>query len=132
MKPSNRFVWWAPRILCILAIAFVSLFAFDAFSPEKNFWQNLAGLLIHLIPSLILTAMLIVAWKWELVGGILIAVTGLALIPVIFNINNRPGNTTGQTLGIALMVTLPFIVTGILFIVSHYVGLRHSAGEQQP
>lgn len=41
-------------------------------------------------------------------------------------------NTVGQTVVIILMVTLPFIITGILFVVSHYVTIRHVAGEQQP
>jgi len=132
MKPSHKLLWWTPRVLCILVIAFISLFAFDAFAPGNTFWQNLAGLLIHLIPSLILVALLVVAWKWELVGGIMITVLGLAATPVIFNINSRPGNTPGQALGIALLVGLPFIVAGILFIVSHYVNARRNPDEQLP
>jgi hypothetical protein len=51
---------------------------------------------------------------------------------LIFNVNNRPGNTFGQTLGVTMMITLPFIVIGILFIVSHYMNKRHGTGEQQP
>jgi len=132
MKPHNRFLWWTPRILGILAIIFISLFAFDAFSEDSSFWQNLAGFFLHLIPSFALIALLIFAWKQELWGGIAFTVLGLFFVPLIFNVNNRPGNTFGQTLGITMMVTLPFIVIGILFIVSHYMNKRHGTGEQQP
>ena len=132
MKPYRKILRWTPRVMFIIAILFVSMFALDAFSPEMTFWQNLAGFLIHLIPTFVLIAVLIVAWKWELLGGILSTVMGLALTPVIFNFNNRPGNTVGQTLGIALMVTLPFIVAGILFLVSQYVNKSHRTDEQQP
>ncbi len=130
MKPHNRFLWWTPRILGILAIIFISLFAFDAFSEDSTFWQNLAGFLLHLIPSFVLIALLIFAWKQELWGGTAFTVLGLFFIPLIFHVNNRPGNTFWLTLGVTMMVTLPFIVIGILFIVSHYVNKRRLAGDQ--
>lgn len=117
-------------MLCIIAIAFISLFAFDVFSPERTFWQNLVGLLIHLIPSFILIAILLVAWKWELAGGIVITILGLAATPFIFSVNSARHGTFAETLGIALMVTAPFIITGILFIISHYVNRKHRTAEQ--
>ena len=66
MKTSIRVFHWLPRIICILAILFVSLFAADAFAPGLTIWQQLGAFFIHLIPSFILLSLLIVAWKWEL------------------------------------------------------------------
>jgi hypothetical protein len=74
MKTSTKVFQWIPRILCILAILFVSLFALDAFSSERTFWQNVAAFLMNLIPSFVLLAVLIVAWKWEKVGGIILVI----------------------------------------------------------
>lgn len=117
-------------MLGILAIIFISLFAFDAFSGERTFWQKLAGFLIHLIPSFALTGLLIFAWKQELWGGLAFTVVGLVFAPLIFNVNDHPGNTFLQAFGVAMMITLPFIVIGVLFIISHYVNRRHVAGNQ--
>jgi len=94
MKTTIRVFQWLPRAICILAILLISLLAADAFAPGLTIWQQLGGFLIHLIPSFILLAILIVAWKWEFIGGILI-------------------------------VTFPFVVAGILFIISHFMNKKN-------
>ena len=76
-----------PRIICILAILFVSMFAADAFEPGLTIWQQLGGFFMHLIPTYVLIAALVVAWKWELVGGIVFLVIGLGLSPFVLNLN---------------------------------------------
>ncbi len=121
MKTSEKIVYWVPRILCILAILFISMFALDSFSRERTIWQNIGGLLIHLIPSFILIALLIVAWKRELIGGIIFTIIGLGISPFIYSHNFRMNQSVGQSLGVLLIVTVPFIIVGILFIVSHYM-----------
>ena len=121
MEKSISLFHWLPRIICILAILFVSMFALDAFAPGLSIWQQIGAFLIHLIPSYVLLALLIVAWKWEYIGGIIITIIGIGLSPFVFFLNfNRNHLTASQSLGIILMVTFPFIVVGILFIVSHY------------
>lgn len=102
-----------------MAILFVSLFAADAFAPGLTIWQQIGGFFIHLIPSFILLAFLIVAWKWELIGGIIIMVIGLVLSPFVFMLNYNRNHSFWMSLGIILMITIPFVVVGILFIVSH-------------
>jgi len=87
MKKSIKVFHWLPRIICILAILFVSVFALDAFSPELTIWQQIGGFLMHLIPSFILLAFLIVAWKWEYIGGIIFAIIGLIMSPFVFVMN---------------------------------------------
>ena len=87
MKPYIGILHWTPRIICILAILFVSLFAADSFSPELKFWQQLAAFFMNLIPSFILLAILFVAWKWEKIGGIIFTVIGFGLSPFIFQHN---------------------------------------------
>jgi len=122
MKTSNSLFYWLPRIICILAILFVSMFALDAFAPGLTIWQQLGDFFIHLIPSFVLLAFLIVAWKWELYGGIIFTIIGLGLSPFIFMLNqNRNHFSIGASLGVVLMITFPFVVVGILFIISHFL-----------
>ncbi len=119
MKISVSVFHWLPRIICILAILFISMFAADAFAPGLTIWQQLGAFLMHLIPSFILLAILIIAWKWELIGGIIFAVTGLALSPLVFMLNYENNHSIGMSLGIIALITFPFIVVGVLFIISH-------------
>jgi hypothetical protein len=121
MKKYVRVFHWFPRILCIVAILFISLFALDAASPGMTIWQQFGAYLMHLIPSFILLLLLLVAWKWEYIGGIIFAIIGLGMSPVIFILNYNRNQSIATSLGIILVITFPFIVTGILFIISHFM-----------
>ncbi len=127
MISATKLLHWLPRVLCILAILFVSLFALDAFAPGLTIWQQLGAFVIHLIPSFVLLALLLIAWKWELVGGIILAATGLAFSPLVFAKNYRGTGSIGTCLGIVLMVTFPFVVVGVLFIMGHFHKRRQRA-----
>ena len=120
MNISVKTWYWLPRILCILAIAFVSLFALDAFSSELSLWQQIGAFLMHLIPSFILLALLILAWKKELIGGIIFMLLGLGLSPVVFSHNYRMNHSIFMSLGIILTITIPFVIVGLLFLISHF------------
>lgn len=121
MKKSLKVFHWLPRIICILAILFVSLFAADAFSPELTIWQQLGAFIMHLIPSFILIAFLIVAWKWEYIGGIIFIIIGLGLSPFVFVHNYKMNDSIWMSLGIILSITIPFVIVGVLFMVSHFL-----------
>ncbi|MFA6549845.1 MAG: hypothetical protein WCT36_00635 [Candidatus Gracilibacteria bacterium] len=83
MSKINKFIYWTPRILSIIFIAFLALFSLDVFSSESSFWQIILGLLIHNIPVFVLLAILIISWKYEIVGGIAFILAGLAYIVLI-------------------------------------------------
>ena len=116
MKPSVKVIHWLPRIICILAIAFISLFAGDAFEHGHTIWEKLGGFLIHLIPSFILTIVLLIAWKWEFIGGIVFIVIGLGFSPYILLHGERE---LFWSLVAVTFINLPFVVVGILFLISH-------------
>jgi hypothetical protein len=120
MEKSIRILHWAPRILCIAAILFVSLFALDAFEPGLPLGDQVKGFLIHMIPSFILLAILLLAWKWELTGGILFILIGLVTTPVIFSGNYRVNESIWLSVVIVLTITIPLLVVGILFVLSHH------------
>lgn len=119
MKKSTKVFHRLPRIICILAILFVSLFALDAFEPELTIWQQIGAFLVHLIPSFILFALLIVTWKWEFIGGIIFTFIGLGFSPFIYMHNYKMNQSILMSLEIILAIAIPFVIVGILFIVSH-------------
>jgi hypothetical protein len=81
-KTLKNFLFWTPRIAGILFILFISLFALDIFDEQLGFWGTIVGLFMHLIPSILLTIALIIAWKWEWVGAVLFI--GWAVWYVVF------------------------------------------------
>jgi len=121
MSNALKIIHWTPRILCIIAILFISLFAADAFGHGGGFWKELGDFIIHLIPSFILLVFLIIAWKWELIGGIVLIVIGLIMTPIIYSHNFAMNQNVGMSLIVIASITFPFIVVGVLFIISYYM-----------
>ena len=121
MKNLAYWFHWIPRVLCILAILFLSMFALDSFAPGLSVWEQIRDFLIHLIPSYVLIAILVVAWKWEKIGGIILMVVGLGFSPSIFLLNYHRSGSIWIALGIVLVINLPFILIGALFVLSNYL-----------
>lgn len=119
MKRPVTLFGWIPRILCIVAILFISMFALDSFESGLTIWQQLGAFAMHLIPSIILLALLILAWNREMLGGIIFVALGICLSPFIFSMNYQNNHSVLMSLGIILAITFPFVLVGILFIVSH-------------
>jgi prolipoprotein diacylglyceryltransferase len=120
MGKSISVFHWLPRIICILAILFISMFALDAFSPGLTLWKQIGDFLIHLIPSYIMIALLVIAWKWEYVGGIIFTVIGFVFCLSVFLLNyNRNHFSAAQSFINTLIVAIPFVLVGILFMMSH-------------
>lgn len=112
----KRFLYWLPRALGIAFILFISLFALDVFSAEEPLSYQMLAFLIHMIPSFILIAILLVAWKWQLIGGILYIIAGL--IYLIF--------TGGMPLMVYTVICGPVFLIGILFISNHILEKKES------
>lgn len=119
MKTSDKIWHWLPRIICLAAILFISLFAADSFTPGLTIWQQLGNFVMHLIPSFILLSILIVAWKREFIGGLLFIFIGLVFSPIVFFHNYNMNHSIWMSLGIIMAITFPLLMVGILFIISH-------------
>jgi signal transduction histidine kinase len=96
----KRAFCWLPRILSVLFIAFISVFALDVFSEPQWF----LALFMHLIPSYFLIVITIVAWKHEVLGGFLFLIAGFALL--LF------------THFEALIIGIPVFIIGLLFLLT--------------
>lgn len=69
-KTLAKTLLWTPRVLAILFVLFISLFALDVFDMGLGFWETLLGLFMHLIPSIVLALVIALAWKWDWVGAL--------------------------------------------------------------
>lgn len=80
-RPINprlaRIIHWTPRVAAIVLMFFISLFSLDVFEMEASPLELLGGLLIHNIPSFILLAALIAAWKRPAVGFVTFLLAGV-------------------------------------------------------
>jgi hypothetical protein len=107
---GNKILHWAPRILGILAVGFMIMFSIDCFEGSYSLKEQLTCFLMHNLPALVLIVILILAWKLELVGGII-----FILAAIIMSIYwDGFGKNTG-----VLALTSPFLVIGILFILNY-------------
>ena len=113
MKADKLF--WIPRMLTIIFILFLSLFALDAFSGEAPFYEKLAGFFIHLVPSFILVIGLAIAWKRPFAGGCV-----LILLSLLFTLQFN----TYRLVSYFLIISVPLFVAGVLFIVFHVLAKK--------
>jgi len=100
-------LYWAPRLLCVAFIIFLSSFAIDVVHEFNGFGQSTAALLFHLVPSFIFTAVLLFAWKWEWVGAVLFS--GFAVYFAASNLRHPRW---------VLTISAPLLVVGLLFLAS--------------
>lgn len=70
-KTLKQTMFWSPRIAAILFVLLLSLFALDIFEMDLTVGETIVGLLIHLIPSILLTIAVVLAWRWEWIGALI-------------------------------------------------------------
>lgn len=82
-KEISKGLYWTPRILSIIFICFLFLMSLDVFGSDLNFWQTIAALFMHNLPAIFLLIILIVSWKYEIVGGVVFILAGLVYIALL-------------------------------------------------
>lgn len=99
-------------------IAFLSLFSLDIFGMGYGFWGTILGLFMHNIPSLILLIVLLIAWKHEIVGGIVFILAGIYyIVQLLITILMNPPYQW-YMLSWAVQIAGPAFLIGILFLVN--------------
>ncbi len=115
MSPvSKRFLYWVPRILSIAFILFISIFALDVFSENLGFWQTVQALALHLIPSFVLLAALVLAWRWEWIGAMAFAAAGILYIGWVVRRSSVPVATRLEWVA---FIAVPAFVLAALFLI---------------
>ena len=102
---NTKVTYWLPRVLGLLFVLFLSLFAFDVFQGY-NGWVALLAFFIHLLPAFVLLIIVLIAWRYDLVGAIAFLCFALAYIFLVGL--NRPWSWYAGISG-------PAAVIGILF-----------------
>jgi hypothetical protein len=115
-KPG-KLIFWTPRILAIIFIVFLSLFSLDVFDMGLDFWGTVVGLLMHNIPVFILLTILLVSWKYEIVGGIVFLTAGLLYITRLLMIMLTNTPPPWYVLTWAVTIAGPAFLIGILFLI---------------
>ena len=114
---AKKILYLAPRVLGILAILFLMMFSLDCFGGGVPLKEMAVCFLMHNIPAFIVILVLVIAWKWEMSGGLLFiaaAITG----SIYFNgFGRNPG---------VLILMVPFLVTGVLFLLHDFLYLRRT------
>ena len=112
----SKFVYWTPRILSIAFILFLAMFSLDIFDGNYDFWGTILGLFMHNIPVFILTIILIIAWKHEIVGAITFFLAGLLYITRLM-ITMIINGFEWYGLSYSFIVAGPAFFIGVLFLV---------------
>jgi len=100
-------------------LLFISIlvFVFALLSGSEDYGGGINGIIKNnpnALPWLTLIGLVLVAWKWELIGGIIISLLGLVLV-YFFNFNGP--NFWVSTFILTLLITL----LGSFFIISWFL-----------
>jgi hypothetical protein len=102
-----KILYWFPRVLSIIAILFMMMFSLDTFSGSAPLGEKILGLLAHNIPAFVLIVALVVAWKYEIIGGSIFILLSIAMAVFYKSFAGNPGS---------LIVISPFVIAGLMFI----------------
>jgi hypothetical protein len=106
---KNKILTWLPRILVILVAVFFALMSLDIFTEDYRWYEMIVGLFMHNVPTLLILGALWVAWLRPRMGGWMFVL--LAMVTVLFF------NTEEELISF-LIITLPILVIGVLFLFS--------------
>lgn len=114
LKTANILRNIARYTLLVLGIL---VFIFALLSGSEDYGGGVSGIIKNspnALPWLILLVLIFTAWKWELVGGIIITVLGIAML---YFFNFRGPNFFLVT----FILTLLIVILGSFFIISWYL-----------
>ncbi len=107
-RVNARLLYWSPRVLSIVLVLFLGMFALDVFGESRGFWQTIAAFLIHLIPAMLIAGVLIAAWRWEWIGAALYSVAA-----VYYAVTVLPGHMDW-----AATISVPLLAIAALFLMN--------------
>lgn len=108
---KERIIYWLPKVLATIYLLFLGILALDIFIPNQTINYYLVALFIHLIPNFIISISLVIAWRWERLGGILFLLLGF-IFTLFFNTYTAVFNF--------LLISAPAFLIGILFLLHSF------------
>ncbi len=119
LKTANNFRNIARYSLLVIGIL---VFIFAVLSGDENFGGGFKGIIKNIpnvLPWLLLLVLIYVAWKWELIGGIIITILGFVML-YFFNFSGL------YFFLITFILTLLIIALGSCFIISWYLRRKNT------
>ena len=98
-----KWLYWSPRICCIVLVAFMSLFALDVFEEGYSLGEMLLAFLMHMLPMIALAIVLAIAWRYPWVGAVIFGIATLLLSVLMFG-NGIQGISTFMIIGAPLLM----------------------------
>lgn len=103
-----KWLYWSPRICCIVLVAFMSLFALDVFEEGYTLGEMLLAFLMHMLPMITSAIVLAIAWRYPWVGAVI-----FGLFALLFSaLTLREGI---QGVGTFLIIGAPLLMIALLF-----------------
>jgi len=90
------------------------MFSLDIFEMNLGFWGTIVGLFMHLIPSFVLIIILIFAWRYEWLGGVVFILAGVFYMTMLL-LNS---SFEWYMLSWIAIISGPAILIGILWFLS--------------
>lgn len=97
-------------------LLFLAMFSLDVIESGRSLGEITIGLFMHNIPVFVLTLLLAVAWKREIVGAIAFIAAGLLYIGLLLT-NALRGQFEWYMLSWILTIAGPAFFVGILFFI---------------
>lgn len=108
-KRKHPVLFWLPRGSSIAMALFLAFLSCDALNDPAPWWIILMGLVVHLIPSLIVVAMLIAAWNKPILGAISFFIAGVFM--TVAQIQNSKVDSAPNI----ILLAGPLFLIGYLF-----------------
>lgn len=113
-KKLSGNIFLAPWILSLLLIIYLEIFSLEFLAPGRDWVEIIIGLFIHNVPLLSLLMVLVISWKYEIVGSIAFFLAGLFY--VILNLV-RSQEVWYMALAWTLPIGVPLFLISILFMI---------------
>ena len=115
MKKSNTY--WIRIIARLIALLWAGFWVFFGVASGMDEGMSVAGIFMHaLLPGLVFLASMIIPWKWELWGGILLILEGL-FVCAAYPLWAQGKFPLSTVVDVLLTMGLPPIVSGIIFLI---------------
>ena len=86
--------------MSIILLVFLALMSLDVFDEGLGFWPTVLGLFMHNIPVFVMLAVLLIAWKREIVGAAFFLFCGALYVFLVM----RSGNDWRMQLAWSLQI----------------------------
>ncbi|MFH2103547.1 MAG: hypothetical protein ABIJ39_09375 [Chloroflexota bacterium] len=105
-RSPKQFLYWTPRILAVVFILFVSMFAMDVFAEGYGIWEAAVALFMHLLPSIGMVIALVLGWKWEWLGSVGFGLAGVWFLVI----------TWGHWGVVLMFAGVPLLIAGLFLV----------------